>query len=83
MKNNIMRIADMIASPFAHFSSPEEVLVAPGLDGRDKLAILRTMELDATELAVATSENMPGPGDSAEDLKRIRDAIRSLQMNGA
>lgn len=82
-------LADMIANPHHHFTTPEEVLRMRNLHDRDKLAILQTMELDANELAVATAENMPGPDDGsvepddgADELKRVRDAIRSLRMNG-
>lgn len=75
-------VAEMIANPHDHFLTPEEVLGADRLHSRDKLAILQTMELDANELVVATAENMAGPGDGAEELKRVRDAIRRLRVNG-
>ena len=76
---------EMIANPGRFFTHPAEVLEQPELRRTERLAILRTMELDATELSVATEENMPGPGDgsTASRLQDIRRTIRTLERGGA
>jgi hypothetical protein len=71
--------------PASVFSSPEDVLRAPGLSAEDKKAILARWEADAEALLRATEEGMP-PFDSrrspAELLRAVHLAIESLEHRG-
>ena len=57
--------------------APNEVATAASLSRSQKLALLRDMELDAEQLAVAEEENMGG-GEHAS-LRAIRQAIHSVE----
>lgn len=51
---------EMLKDPKQHFSRPEDVLGTGSLDKQQKLEILKAWQMDATELQVATEENMGG-----------------------
>ena len=51
---------EMLKDPKQHFSRPEDVLGAGSLNKQQKLEILKAWQMDATELQVATEENMGG-----------------------
>jgi hypothetical protein len=59
-----MDIQAATENPSRYFSSPQEVLLHPGLSRAAKLAILRQWETDARLLAVADEENLQG-GESS------------------
>jgi hypothetical protein len=67
-----------IEDPKRFFGTPEEVMTAPGLDDREKLAILESWERDARALAVAEEENMGGgEPDLLARVIRTADALRA------
>lgn len=51
---------EMLKDPKRHFSRPDDVLKARSLDEQQKLEVLKAWQVDATELQVATQENMGG-----------------------
>ena len=67
--------------PQSVFSTPQEVIDAPGLTPDDKKAILVRWEADLEALLRATGEGMP-PSEShrspAELLRAVHGAIQSL-----
>src|SRR5919106_4790333 len=60
MTNDAARLRAALLDPAAVFRSPEEVERDALLSREDKLAILKSWEEDAHELAVAEDENMSG-----------------------
>ena len=62
--------------PASVFASPEALAGHPGLTVEQKIAILRSWEYDAAELAVAEEEGMQGPENNL--LQRILLALASL-----
>ena len=63
------------------FSNPREVLADRSLSTPEKQAALSTMEQDARQLAVATSEGMGG-GEQTK-LRNVLEAERSLDLPSA
>jgi hypothetical protein len=51
---------EMLKDPKQHFTKPDDVLSAQSLNNQQKLGILKAWQMDATELQVATEENMGG-----------------------
>lgn len=51
---------EMLKDPKQHFRHPDDVLNAQSLNNYQKLEILKAWQMDATELQVATEENMGG-----------------------
>ena len=66
--------------PAAHFSDPEAVKVAAGLDTDQKVAILRQWAYDQRLIAIALEEGMPG--DGTPYLQRIKAVLAELDPNG-
>ena len=67
-----------IEDPRHFFKTPEEVMAEPGLNDREKLAILESWERDARELAVAEEESMGGgEPDMLDRIIRTADALRA------
>jgi len=67
--------------PQSVFSTPQEVIDAPGLTPDDKKAILVRWEADVDSLLRATEEGMPPSGShrsAAELLRAVHLAIESL-----
>src|SRR4029078_4600583 len=67
--------------PQSVFSTPQEVIDAPGLTPDDKKAILVRWEADVDSLLRATEEGMPPSGShrsAAEVLRPVHLAIESL-----
>lgn len=67
--------------PQSVFSTPQEVISAPGLSPDDKKAILVRWEADVDALLRATGEGMPpseGRRSPAELLRAVREAIELL-----
>jgi hypothetical protein len=67
--------------PASVFSSPAEVLSAPGLSLEDKKAILARWETDTEALLRATGEGMP-PAENrapAEVLRSVQEAMLRLE----
>jgi len=67
MKDTAARLEAAILDPASVFRSPDQVEHDPTLGRDDKLAILRSWEEDARELAVAEEENMAGGEPSRLD----------------
>jgi hypothetical protein len=67
--------------PQSVFSTPHEVITAPGLSSNDRKAILIRWEADLEALLRATGEGMP-PSETrsspAELLRAVHEAIQSL-----
>lgn len=57
-------IKDKIAHPSEHFDSPEQVLGDDSLSEDEKKQVLKSMELDAKLVSVATVEGMTSEADS-------------------
>jgi hypothetical protein len=72
---------EAIEDPKSWFNTPEEVLAAPGLDNRGRLAILESWERDARALAVAEEESMGG--GEPDMLARIIRAADTLKAEPA
>jgi len=71
-----MKYDQAMSNPSQAFSSPSDVLDAPGLSRQQKLDVLRQWEYDAREKEVAEEENMGGgPGDL---LPKILEALEKL-----
>lgn len=51
---------EMLKDPKRYFKRPENVLDAVSLSKPQKMEILKAWQMDATELQVATEENMGG-----------------------
>lgn len=62
--------------PSAVFATPEEVLTRPGLTRDQRIEILKRWHYDATDIAVAVEEGMPGGEETL--LRRITLALESL-----
>ncbi len=69
-----------LRDPAAHFSDPESVTSAPGLDKEQKIAILRQWAYDENEIAVAQEEGMAGTGEPL--LRRIAVVLAELDPTG-
>ena len=67
----VTQLSDAVAllDPASVFAGPEAVLDAPELTRAEKIAILRSWEYDAAELAVAEEEGMRG--DCGDLLRRV------------
>ncbi|WP_308910366.1 hypothetical protein [Pseudokordiimonas caeni] len=69
-------MADVLRDPALYFKAPIDVVRSPILSKDEKIRVLRTMEHDARDLAVATEENL-GDGEQL-DLHDILEALREL-----
>jgi len=69
-----------LLDPESIFASPEAVADHPDLTLAQKIAVLRSWEYDAAELAVAEEEGMQGPEDNL--LQRILLALAKLTHGG-
>lgn len=76
MKRSTIDVAKAKLDPRAHFGSPMDVVRAAKLSREDKLAILKSWELDERELQTAEEENMGG--GEASRLSEVREAIEQL-----
>lgn len=65
-----------LIEPALASASPEEIVNHPGLTRDEKIEVLRSMEYDAAELAVAEEEGMQGP--ESDELRRILLALAQL-----
>lgn len=65
-----------LLDPGSVFATPEEVFSHHGLSQQQKIEILRRWEYDASEVAVAEEEGMPG--DNGDVLRRILLALNEL-----
>jgi hypothetical protein len=69
-------LAAALRDPGRHFSLPQDVVDAAGIDHATKLKLLEEWERDARGLAVAEDEGLDG--GEASMLARIRHARRAL-----
>lgn len=65
-----------LLDPGSVFATPEEVLAHDALTQQQKIEILRRWEYDASDVAVAQEEGMPG--DIGDVLRRILLALGQL-----
>jgi hypothetical protein len=70
-----------LIEPALASASPEEIVNHPGLTRDEKIEVLRSMEYDAAELAVAEEEGMQGP--ESDELRRILLALAQLTQGDA
>jgi hypothetical protein len=79
MTKDAARLRAALLDPAAVFGSPEEVERDARLSQEDKLAILKSWEEDARELAVAEDENMAGGEPS-----RLQEVVAArVRLTGA
>jgi len=68
--------SDKTARPHAHFEAPHEVVVDPGLSKEQKLEALDSLEQDARQLAIASSEGMSdGETTGLQEVLHARDVL--------
>ncbi len=67
---------DVLADPACCFATPYEVTKSQFYTAEEKLKILRQMEEDAENMAVATAEGMEGGEES--NLSKIKQVIASF-----
>ena len=62
------------------FDSPQAIVASGDLRIEQKIRLLEQWERDLRQLLVASEENMaaPGPGDSGERLREVREALARL-----
>jgi hypothetical protein len=65
-----------LLDPGSVFATPEELLAQDDLSQQQKIEILRRWEYDASEIAVAEEEGMPG--ENGDLLQRILLALNQL-----
>jgi hypothetical protein len=65
-----------LTEPTLASAGPEDIVRHPGLTREEKIEVLRSMEYDAAELAVAEEEGMRGPEN--DQLRRILLALAEL-----
>ncbi len=65
-----------LLDPGSVFATPEAVLAHAGLTQQQKIEILQRWEYDASDVAVAEEEGMPG--DNGDVLRRILLALSEL-----
>jgi hypothetical protein len=82
IKDNEMKttvnLEEALLSPSAVFTSPSEVLHAPGLSDADRRKILEQWKLDADRLEDSASENMTG-GERSH-LSDVSKALTALEQ---
>jgi hypothetical protein len=66
------------ARPHAHFDAPHEVVVDPALSKEQKIEALDSLEQDARQLAIASSEGMSD--GEATGLQEVLHARNVLEM---
>jgi len=77
-------LAEKIKDPCSIYDSPKKVLTDESLDQSDKLKVLKSMELDAKLISVATAEGMDGNGDiNPYGLPAIKEAILSIDSDSS
>lgn len=79
MASDKIDIKQAINNPKTFFGTPQNVLDDPRLDRESKIAILKSWERDARELAVAEEEGMTGGEESM--LQRVMRAIDKISSN--
>ena len=64
------------ARPHAHFDAPHEVVVDPALSKEQKIEALDSLEQDARQLAIASSEGMSdGEATGLQEVLHARDVL--------
>ena len=64
------------ARPHAHFDAPHEVVVDPALSKEQKIEALDSLEQDARQLAIASSEGMSdGETTGLQEVLHARDVL--------
>ena len=64
------------ARPHAHFDTPHEVVVDPALSKEQKIEALDSLEQDARQLAIASSEGMSdGEATGLQEVLHARDVL--------
>jgi hypothetical protein len=76
MTKSTIDVDKALLDPSSCFETPEEVIEAAGLSREQRVAILKSWERDARELAVAEEEGM-GDGE-ASLLRRVLTALGRL-----
>ena len=76
--DNIDTDSDKTARPHAHFETPHEVVVDPALSKEQKIDALDSLEQDARQLAIASSEGMSD--GEATGLQEVLHARSVLEM---
>jgi len=67
---------DKTARPHAHFEAPHEVVVDPALSKEQKIEALDSLEQDARQLAIASSEGMSdGEATGLQEVLHARDVL--------
>jgi hypothetical protein len=65
-----------IHRPHAHFESPHEVVVDPELSKAQKIEVLNSLEQDARQLAIASSEGMSdGEATGLQDVLHAKEVL--------
>ncbi len=68
--------SDKTARPHAHFEAPHEVVVDPALSKEQKIEALDSLEQDARQLAIASSEGMSdGEATGLQEVLHARDVL--------
>lgn len=71
-----------IHDPKGIFKEPKHVVADKDLSKEEKIKILRQWEYDAREQLVAEEENMPDGPNETFMLRRIKEALRELGVEG-
>lgn len=74
-------LAAMMLDPYKFFEDPMAVTTCDKLSKTEKLSVLKAMEADARELAVAAEENMGG--GEQRSLADVREAMRVVDPDAA
>ncbi len=74
--NGVDTDTDKTARPHAHFDAPHEVVVDPTLSKEQKIEALDSLEQDARQLAIASSEGMSdGEATGLQEVLHARDVL--------
>ncbi len=74
--NNDQTDRNKVEKPHAHFDAPHEVVVDPALSKEQKVEALSSLEQDARQLAVASSEGMSGGEETGlQEVLQARDVL--------